>query len=381
MTSQLLSPAASEEFPDDLPSDEAILVEYLDGELTLHDRQVVEERLAREPELRDMLARLEKSWKYLDLLDRPETDKDLLETTLETVVFSAEESLQEQQVLEQKRSRWKKILLGIILPVMFVLFFLIGFRQAGAKDAFLRDASPIIERLDMYLFLLDDDPDLELLRHLARQRTFLSPLPEGAPPIDPSQYLPSPHAHIPDSHRVAPGSLSEFKRRAKRIESLEGALASQFYWNGRKFLDDLGRAKQFQLKELHEAIVSAPRHHELFLTLENYYNWFKSLQSYEKTDLRKTERDPEKRAAHIAELKKRLETALDSSPLPTVSAADLPGSNEKNEIQELADVLRHLDTNRFEQTLNAPPDRAIRLLLQYYSEQHRHKTQANPSAP
>lgn len=341
---------------DDLSSDEAILVEYLDGELTQQDRQAVEERLSREPELREHLARLEKSWQYLDLLDLENTDKELVETTLETVVFSAEEAVQEIEKQSRKRFSWKTVPLLLFFCLVFFIAHHIGGFISGREHFLVPVASPIIERLDLYLMLKDNDPDLELLRLLTEKRIFLQPLPEGEASVDPSDYMPSRETKIEDAQAMHP-SRDEFMRRVKKIEDFDETLFNQFYWNYQKFLD-LDREQKRQLKKLHEDIARAPRSNDLFQTLQNYYIWFQSLQSYEKAELRQKNFSVEQRVEKIAELKKRLDGSH-SSGVGAPMKTDVLRRREETDIKSLAEILSRFDFYQLDATLDEPPSRIL----------------------
>ncbi|MDR2704205.1 MAG: hypothetical protein LBC02_00350 [Planctomycetaceae bacterium] len=339
----------------DISSDEAILVEYLDGELSLRNRRIVESRLAAEPEFRETLTRLEESWKLLDLLERDETDKKLVESTLETVVFSAEQSVAEIQNQTKRRFFVKNVLTTVLLFLFFCFAFHVGERLAPDKNYWLRIASPIIERLDMYLAIIDNNDDSELLRLLAERRLFLPTLPPDAEPINPNDYRPSSSVRILDSLTVYHPSFAELKRRVKRIENFDESLYNRFYNNCKKFQEFSWDKKQ-KLKELHENIEQSPRRYELFQTLQNYYNWRKSLQSYEKTDLRRPLPATE-RVEQIAELKNR----LDANQPETVTVPLLSEVHKSN--ADLAKVLDSLSMQEKEILLNTTPTQIIGILL------------------
>lgn len=346
----------------DVSTDDADLVAYLDGELPLADKLRLEERLAREPQLREHLARLESSWKYLELLDMNSMNKDLVETTLETVIVQAEKSVHQMRAKKRWRRPWKLFAVGFFVFFLFMFAFRFGEIHAPDNHFLLRIASPLIERLDMYLMLLDDDPDLEMLRILTQQRVFLPPLPDGTPPVKPEQYWPSQSVQVLDQFTLHP-TFAELKRRVKRIESLDETLYNQFYWNNKRF-HTLSWEKKHRLKVMHESIEKSPGRHDLYRTLQNYYTWFKSLQSYEKLPLREKSLSVSERVERIASLKKHLETnqgQLYAAPL-TTDFLKFDGNDQ--EIEHLAAILSQLDPQQLDQILDASPDQTISLLLQ-----------------
>jgi hypothetical protein len=343
----------------DINNDELILIEYLDGELSVESRREVEERLAREPQLREMLAQLERDWESLDLLERTNTDKHLMETTIETVIASVEKTKRTSYFTRQFQFV-RLALLGIL--ALFIFFFSFGFGERLVPDDYfmLRVESPIIERLDQYLMLLEDDPELSLLRFLAERRVFL-PAVELDEKIDPNDFLPSPQVRILDAFSLYP-SFSELQRRAVQLENLDRTLYSRFYWNNKRFRQ-LNIEKRDQLREIHENIERAPRNRELYITLRNYYTWFRALQTYEKAALRRTNLTLEERVAQIASLKKRLDAdqpySLSANPsLPTAVTM----VKEEDNVQKLAIVLSKTDQQDLNNILDSPPDLILETL-------------------
>lgn len=332
----------------DISSDEAILVEYLDGELSVDERRIVEERLAKEPEFRSTLARLEESWQFLDLLEREDTDKELVETTLEVLVLEEEKTV----IFRKSRFPWKNLLRTLSFLLLFAFAFASG-ERIGDKHFFLRVASPIIERLDMYSPLLDEDPDL--LRLLTERRLFLPPRPSDSRPVDPKEYAPSPSGNVLESYTMRP-SFEELDRRVRRIESFDDALYARFYSNYQKFLD-LSWKKKHALRDLHESIERSPGRAELFQTLQNFHNWRKSLQSYEKAELRRPLPAAE-RVEQIAELKRHFDahrSDFDTEPV-------IDDLVEDNKGDRLTKALAEYPKSDLEYLLNEPPGRILRVL-------------------
>ena len=68
--------------------EESLLTAYLDGEISPQDKQLLEQRLAEESELRERLSELEETWHYLDLLERENADAEKIETTMRVTAIS-----------------------------------------------------------------------------------------------------------------------------------------------------------------------------------------------------------------------------------------------------------------------------------------------------
>ncbi|MDR0869212.1 MAG: hypothetical protein LBN39_00315 [Planctomycetaceae bacterium] len=343
----------------DLSSDEAILIEYLDGELPQRERQIVEERLAKEPVLRQELARLEKSWQQLDLLEREQTDNTVVETTIETVVLKTEESLNALQA-QNKYRRYADLAVSVICVLLvFAGTFAVGSRFAPNDILLPRAAAPVIERLDMYLAVIDEQNDF--LPMLAQQRVFLPQLPDGTPPASLPEYLPSPSVKALQSLSLFP-SYSEFNRRIQRIESFDESFYGKFYNNYQKFSEFSGERRK-KLRMLHENIESSPRRSELFQTLFNYYGWLKSLQNYEKAELRQP-LPAEKQVAKIATLKKQLDEHLPGELTVPVITESL----KTDDLAELSKTLDLLPMSSKNQILDAAPNQTLSILKRLESE-------------
>ena len=341
----------------DISSDESLLIEYLDGELTQTDRRRVEDRLAEEPELRKALAKLEESWHCLDLLETFATDKDLIETTLETVILDTEQTIAQQAKTVRRRFSWKLIVRPLVLLVLFGVGVFSGGRLAPDKNFFLRVASPIIERLDMYLLMYEQDQ--KLLPLLAQQRVFLSPLFDGEEPRALQEYYPSSTAKILDAFTVFPNFV-ETRRRLDRINNMDDALFKQFCSNNDRF-NRLSIEKKHRLREFHERIERSPQRYELMQTLQGYYHWRKSLQSYEKAEIDRR-LSTEQRVERIAAMKKRLERNTDVTDIVPLR----PDEQEQSTPEELAVILENLDGHHQELVLNLSPDQAIPYLTRLH---------------
>jgi len=322
--------------------DEALLTAYLDGELTPQDRQLLEQRLAQEPELRLRLVLLEETWHCLDLLEQESPNVEQIETTLKIAAVSVESTPYVPKGVKWFKMRYFAALAGIVL---FVAAFHVG------TQPFLDDPSfrQMIIRYDMYLAVSDDG--LPLLQQLAVERVFLPPLPEDEQ-IDPNEYKPS-----------QPGSwISTFPLRTTRRPDAfdDPELYRLFYRNLQRFRT-LPPKKTQQVVQLHHNIERTQGSDELVITLQNYYYWFKSLQSYEKAGL-KQQKTIDDRVAAIVALKDRLDNRqLDD-------AVQLPSEIISfDESKRLAETLAALHPWEQDRLLNSDPMQIISVLQQSFS--------------
>ncbi|MCL2742351.1 MAG: hypothetical protein FWE67_00705 [Planctomycetaceae bacterium] len=328
---------------NDFSPDEAILIEYLDGELDAQTRQIVEERLAKEPLLRNTLEQLESSWNYLDLLEKADGSKEVVKTTLEVVILQSEAEIKEQE--KQHTVRFPKSVIAVLLTAVCFSFFLFHWgAENGDRNYWFRTAFPIIEKFDMYQMLQKSDPDLQLLHLLAKERIF----------------LPEEHFEFDSKTGI------EFK--PEMVQHLDAQFYNKLFHSEKSF-SQLPQSEKEALRELHERIVSSPQSGELFLTLYNYYQWFKMLPSYEKAELRQKKLSPELRCGKIATLKSKLEEnqlVPYYNPSDYSSAAEtfrtLSGSDASSMFRKYAEKLQQLDTRELNEVLDAAPEQLLEML-------------------
>ncbi len=345
----------------ELNRDDILLVGYLDGELSETERRLLEERLASEPELRETLRQLDESWQYLNLLEHDETDQKLLETTLETVAVTAEQAVTELENRFSSRFSWKtawKTGAGLTLGLfLFLGMFFWGTKSAPDKTYWVRTAMPLIDRLDMYLLIVDENPDF--LRELALRRIFLSPLPAGET-VQPSDYWPRPDALLASPEMSL--SSKEWQSHIQRIEKLDANYYSQFYKNHER-LRKMSPARQQKLRDLHHAIEQAPRHEELLQTLQNFYAWQKALPQYEKSDLRHTlAQNVTQRVDRIASMKAKQDAADLDAFQPGLMISMLAAS-EAGSARNLAEKLKSMDGVDQDHVLRSPPRQTLERLI------------------
>ncbi len=135
------------------------LVAYLDGELTLPEREALETQLMASAPLRQRMRELQSGWALLDELPSTTVDDRFTQTTLELVAADLSEKH------PKAWCRWGRALLLVSLAL--ALACLGAVIVYGARHArFLRQLAdlPIIENLDAYLAI----DDLDWLEQISR---------------------------------------------------------------------------------------------------------------------------------------------------------------------------------------------------------------------
>lgn len=144
------------------------LTAYLDGELTSEHRRRVEDRLAREPEYRAELRRMQRAWDMLEKLPRATVDESFARTTIEMVAVAAAEEAR-TQALAIPRQRRLRVLIGTAaMTVAALLGFAAGVKVWPNKNRQLLRDLPVIENFDRYRHA----ESIEFLRMLDKSKLF-----------------------------------------------------------------------------------------------------------------------------------------------------------------------------------------------------------------
>lgn len=137
---------------DDDVADEQIdeLVLYLDGELPTDQAADVEKRLAQDPQYRERLKRLQKSWDLLDQLPKTAATEAFTRSTLELVAVTVAREVEQSHVWENVRT-WRNRLLPVAAVASFAfLGYAITYSNLNRRNAnFVKDAD-VIKRIDKY---------------------------------------------------------------------------------------------------------------------------------------------------------------------------------------------------------------------------------------
>jgi anti-sigma factor RsiW len=141
---------------------------YLDGELDAENVRRVEERLARDPEYRRELQKLERAWNLLDSLPRASVDDAFTRSTIEMVATSASQEAEALARELPRRRRQRRIVGAISMLAALAVGFAIGRGIWRDPNRQLLDDLPVLENLDLYY----QADDIEFLRLLDERGLF-----------------------------------------------------------------------------------------------------------------------------------------------------------------------------------------------------------------
>jgi len=154
------------------------LIAYLDGELNDAAAADVEERLARDPQVRQQVEKLIRAWDLLDLLPAARASSEFTERTLSAIgtrrkpTDNANTEFLPVDLGRRVRAsggRWAIRVVGLIgLLIAAAIGFNGSFRRNAEPIDELLTELPLIERLGEYQAV----GDVEFLRHLASSGLF-----------------------------------------------------------------------------------------------------------------------------------------------------------------------------------------------------------------
>jgi anti-sigma factor RsiW len=139
------------------------LVAYLDGELDAESVRRIEERLAAEPEVREALNRLERTWDMLDELGSTPVGESFTRTTLEMVTVAAEEEVQHAMAVVPLRRRRRLWLAAAGALAATAAGFLAAYLALPNSNRQLLQDLPVLENLEEYR-QVDDIDFLRLMK-------------------------------------------------------------------------------------------------------------------------------------------------------------------------------------------------------------------------
>jgi anti-sigma factor RsiW len=126
------------------------LVAYLDGEMDAESSRRIEERLVAEPEVREALNRLERTWEMLDELGSTPVGDSFTRTTLEMVTVAAEEDVQRELAAAPLRRRRRFWLMSAGVVATAVAGFAAACLSVPNPNHQLLQDLPVLENLEEY---------------------------------------------------------------------------------------------------------------------------------------------------------------------------------------------------------------------------------------
>ena len=156
---------------------DAQLVAYLDGELDEPATRGIEQRLASDPEFREALGRLERTWDVLDSLGRADVDEKFTASTLEMMVSAAGDEVHEKQREAPRRRRRRRLIgAGGLAAAAAAGFLFVWLSWSDPNERLVQDL-PVLENLDQY----GQIDDVKLLEMLHEEKLFATPEEEDEP--------------------------------------------------------------------------------------------------------------------------------------------------------------------------------------------------------
>ncbi|RMF98724.1 MAG: hypothetical protein D6741_09200, partial [Planctomycetota bacterium] len=264
------------------------LVAYLDGELPPEDAARIEEVIARDPDIRSELHRLEETWDMLDSLERPTVDESFTHSTLEIVAQSAA-----AEVEQRKQTKPREILLQLALAVLVCViasgagYFMVTVLRDDPNAELLADL-PVIQRLDALRHI----DDVEFVRDLQEAGLFGT---------DERWLDESPQANDSGALQLPPApDDADLQVRRRWVTELTETQQYLLKRNLDRF-QSLPESERERLRDLYAAIAAAPDRQKLEETIERYYQWYKLLDIYQRSSIDHSKGD--ERIARIRELR------------------------------------------------------------------------------
>ncbi|NMC21869.1 MAG: hypothetical protein GYA33_15780, partial [Thermogutta sp.] len=126
------------------------LVAYLDGELSPDETARIEERIARDPQLRRELDYLAKTWDWLDALARPSVDEEFTRTTIELVAASARNEAEQVRREAPRRATLEWVFGGLAAALLAAAGFLTASALWTNPNQWLLENYSLIQNQDFY---------------------------------------------------------------------------------------------------------------------------------------------------------------------------------------------------------------------------------------
>jgi hypothetical protein len=230
------------------------LVAYLDGEMDAESVRRIEERLATEPEVRDAINRLERTWDMLDELGSTPVGESFTRTTLEMVTVAAEADIQQaiaEVPLRRRRRRW---LLGVVVLLTAAAGFFAAYTALPNSNRQLLQDLPLLENLEEYR-QVDDIDFLRLMKE------------KGLSPLLATAETPAKEHPLSENMSTA--------EKTKWVETISPSEKEDLL-RKKEIFDKLSIAEQDRLRKLHREVQKDKDAAELNRIMHDYYEWWKN---------------------------------------------------------------------------------------------------------
>ncbi len=246
------------------------IVAYLDGELSPQESVQVERRLAADETYRQKLQSMERAWAALDELPAATVDDQFSKTTMELVVESAQNEVEQQTralPVQRRKQRLSTVLLATAAALLGALVFRLVWENPNR--ALVADL-PVIQYIDIY----SQVRDVEFLRQLRQQ------LGDGHWALGGDAEQPT--DNLEQFHLVAAADTREAWLDTLAVDE-RVTLRAKF-----NRFRSMSEEQQGRLRALHQQIESAPDAAELQQTMLEYQQWLNGLPPSEQFELRES---------------------------------------------------------------------------------------------
>jgi hypothetical protein len=249
------------------------IVAYLDGELSEVETAQVEERLSVDQSYRRQMQEIDRAWNALDELPGVTVDDTFSKTTMELVVGTARQEVQDRTMALPRLRRRRSMVVGaLIVAAAMVGFF--GFQLIRSNpNATLVADLPVIVHVDIY----SQFAEIQFLRDLRQAFQGIS-WKDQEPTDELARLKEQFQAVAPEENR------REWLRQRTREEKT--ALRSKY-----NRFDSLTPDRRKQLRALHQELVSANKSDLLLDTMLRYQGWLQDLPPSRKYQLRDMKRE------------------------------------------------------------------------------------------
>jgi hypothetical protein len=231
------------------------LVAYLDGELPPDRNEEIERRLSVDPDYRQQLRNLEKTWEFLDVLPKSEPTSSFTKSTMELLVSSLE-----QQKQKSPAFAWRRWLAFTLVPIVILAMSYWITRQVRMRpyNELIHDLA-MIENFDVYRKV---DLNLDFVKKLADDSDMANFLPK-------SKKL----------NQSEDPKENENALKAMPEDQLRDLQAKQVQYR------DLSEADKQRLRRFHQLLISQQNVDQLYASMRSFYEWLKTLEVEQQTKL------------------------------------------------------------------------------------------------